>query len=75
MYLLWLENPYENKTNPKVKKISVISASKASYRLDVNKMKLKILGYETTVLRYSSTLTQCKDYKIAEAKLVKRGKE
>ena len=37
-------------------------------------MTLSILGYETSILGYSRTLTQYKDWKIAKAKLVKRGK-
>jgi len=36
---------------------------------------LSILGYVTPMLGYSRTLTQYKDLKIAEAKLVKRGKD
>jgi len=33
------------------------------------------LGYDTPIWGYSRTLTQYKDWKIAEAKLVKRGKD
>jgi len=75
VYTSWLENPNKNKSKPRVKKVSVILTPEASYRLDVNKMKLKILGYDTTILGYSSTLSLYKNWKIAEAKMVKRGKD
>jgi len=74
VYLSWLENPNKNKSKPRIKSVSVILTPKASYNLDLNKMRLSILGYETPILGYSRTLTQYKDWKIAEAKLVKRGK-
>jgi len=74
VYTSWLENPNKNKSEPRIKSVSVILTPKASYKLDVNKMRLSILGYQTPILGYSRTLTQYKDYKIAEAKLVKRGK-
>jgi len=74
VYTSWLENPNKNKSKPRIKNVSVILTPKASYKLDLEKMKLKVLGYETPILGYSRTLTQYKDYKIAEAKLVKRGK-
>ena len=74
VYLSWLENPSRNKSKPKIKSVSVILTPKLSYNLDLNKMRLSILGYETPILGYSRTLMQYKDYKIAEAKLVKRGK-
>jgi len=37
-------------------------------------MKLRVLGYDTAILGYSRTLSLYKDWKTAEAKLVKRGK-
>ena len=74
VYLSWLENPNKNKSKPRIKSVSVILTPKASYSLDLNKMRLTILVFETPILGYSRTLTQYKDYKIAEAKLVKRGK-
>jgi len=75
VYLSWLENPNKNKSKPRIKSVSVILTPKASYDLDLTKMRLRILGYETLILGYSRTLTQYKDLKIAEAKLVKRGKD
>jgi len=74
IYLSWLENPNRKKSKPRIKSVSVILTPKASYNLDLNKMRLSILGYETPILGYSRTLLQYRDYKIAEAKLVKRGK-
>jgi len=74
VYLSWLENPNERKSKPRVKNVSVILTPKASYNLDLTKMRLSILGYETPILGYSRTLSLYKDLKIAEAKLVKRGK-
>jgi len=75
VYTSWLENPNENKSKPRIKKVSVILTPKASYKLDLEKMKLSVLGYETPILGYSRTLTQYKGWKIAEAKLVKRRKD
>ena len=75
VYMSWLENPNKSKSKPRVKKISVILTPKASYKLDLEKMKLRVLGYETPILGYSRTLIQYKDWKIAEAKLVKRKKD
>jgi len=75
VYTSWLENFNKNKSKPRIKSVSVILTPKASYKLDLEKMKLSILGYETPILGHSRTLTQFKDYKIAEAKLVKRGKD
>jgi len=74
VYTSWLENPNKNKSKPRIKSVSVILTPKASYKLDLEKMELSILGYETPILGYSRTLRQYKDLKIAEAKLVKRGK-
>jgi len=75
VYTSWLGNPNKNKSKPRVRKVSVILTPKASYNLNLTKMRLSILGYETPILGYSRTLTQYKDWKIAEAKLVKRGKD
>jgi len=75
VYTSWLENPNKNKSKPRIKKVSVILTPKASYKLDLEKIKLSILGYETAILGYSRTLKLYKDYKTAEAKLVKRGKD
>jgi len=74
VYTSWLENPNRNKSKPRIKSVSLILTPKLSYNLDLIKMKLSILGYETPILGYSRTLTLYKDWKIAEAKLVKRGK-
>jgi len=75
VYLSWLENPNKKKSKPRIKSVSVILTPKLSYNLDLTKIRLSILGYETPILGYSRTLTLYKDLKIAEAKLVKRGKE
>jgi len=75
VYTSWLENPNKNKSKPRMKKVSVILTPKASYRLDVDNMGLKVLGYDTPILGYSRTLSLYKDWKTAEAKLVKRGKD
>jgi len=75
VYTSWLENPDKNKTKPRVKKVSVILTPKASYKLDLEKMELRVLGYDTPILGYSRTLTWYKKWKIAEAKLVERGKD
>jgi len=74
VYTSWLENPNKNKSKPRIKKVSVILTPKASYKLDFEKIKLSILGYETAILGYSRTLTLYKAWKNTEAKLVKRGK-
>jgi len=74
IYLSWLENSNENKSKPRVKKVSVILTPKMTYKLDLQKIQLKVLGYETPILGYSRTLSLYKGWKIAEAKLVKRGK-
>jgi len=55
--------------------VSVILTPKITYKLDLNKMKLIILGYDTLILGYSRTLSLYKDWKIAEAKLIKRGED
>jgi len=75
VYTSWLENPNRNKSKPRIKSVSVILTPKASYNLDLTKMRLSILGYETPILGYSRTLSLYKDWKIAEAKLVKRGND
>jgi len=75
VYLSWLENPNRNKSKPRIKSVSVILTPKASYNLNLNKMRLSILGHKTLILGYSRTLSLYKDLKIAEAKLVKKGKE
>jgi len=75
VYLSWLGNPNKNKSKPRVRKVSVILTPKLSYNLDLTKMRLSILGHETLILGYSRTLSLYKDLKIAEAKLVKRGKD
>jgi len=38
-------------------------------------MKLSILDYDTPILGYSRTLSLYKDWKIAEARFVKGGKD
>jgi len=75
VYLSWLENPNKNKSKPRIKSVSVILTPKLSYNLDLIKMRLSILGYDAPILGYSRTLTLYKDLRIAEAKLVKRGKD
>jgi len=75
VYLSWLENPNKNKSKPRIKSISVILTPKFSYNLNLKKMRLSILSYKTPILGYSRTLLLYKDLKIAEAKLVKRGKD
>jgi len=75
VYLSWLGNSNKNKSKPRVKSVSVILTPKASYNLDLTKMRLSILGHKTPILGYSRTLSLYKDWKIAEAKLVKRGKD
>jgi len=74
VYLSWLENINRNKSKPRIKSVSVILTPKASYNLNLQKMRLSILGYETQILGYSRTLLLYKDWKISEARLVKRGK-
>jgi len=74
VYLSWLENLNENKSKPRIKSVSVILTPKLSYNLNLKRMRLSILGYETQILGYSRTLIQYKDWKIAEAKLVRRWK-
>jgi len=75
VYLSWLENPSRNKSKPRIKSVSVILTPKASYNLNLNKMRLSILGHKTLILGYSRTLSLYNDWKIAEARLVKRGKD
>ena len=75
VYTSWLGNPYKNKSKPRIRNVSVILTPKLSYNLNLNKMKLSILGYKTQILGYSRTLSLYKGRKIAEAKLLKRGKE
>jgi len=75
VYLSWLENPRKNKSKPRIKSVSVILTPKASYNLNLKKMRLSVMGYKTLILGYSKTLSLYKGWKIAEAKLVKRGKE
>ena len=75
LYASWLKDPNRNKSKLKIKKVSVILTPKITYKLNLDKMKLSILGYDTTILGYSRMLSLYKGWKIAEAKLVKRGKE
>jgi len=75
IYTSWLENPNKNKSKPRIKSVSVILTPKASYNLNLQKMRLSIMGYKTPILGYSNTLLLYKDWKIAEAKLVKRGED
>jgi len=75
VYKSWLGGPNKNKTKPKIKNVSVILTPKITYKLDLNKMKLSVLGYDTPILGYSKTLSLYKDWKTAEAKMVKRGKD
>ena len=74
VYTSWLEDPNKNKSKPRVKSVSAILTPKLSYNLNLQKMRLSILGYETQILGYSRTMSFYKDWKIAEAKLVKRGR-
>jgi len=75
VYTSWLENPSKNKSKPRIKSVSVILTPKLSYNMNLTKMRPRVLGYETPILGYSRTLLLYKDWKIAEAKLVKRGKD
>jgi len=75
VYTSWLENPRKNKSKPRIKSVSVILTPKASYNLNLKRMRLSVMGYKTLILGYSKTLSLYKDLKIAEAKLVKRGKD
>jgi len=75
VYLSWLENPRKNKSKPRIKSVSVILTPKLSYNLNLQKMRLSVMGCKTPILGYSSTLSLYKEWKIAEAKMVKRGKE
>jgi len=75
VYLSWLENPNRNKSKPRIKSVLFILTPKASYNLNLQKMRLSILGYKTQILGYSRTLSLYRDWEIAEAKLVKRGKD
>jgi len=61
VYSSWLENPHKNKSKPRVKSVSIILTPKASYKLDLEKMKLRVSGYDKPILGYSRTLTQYKD--------------
>jgi len=61
VYTSWLENPNKNKSKPRIKSVSVILTPKASYKLDLEKMRLRALGYETPILGYSKTLLLYKD--------------
>jgi len=61
VYTSWLENPRKNKSKPRIKSVSVILTPKLSYNLNLTKMRLSILGYETPILGYSRTLTLYKD--------------
>jgi len=75
VYESWVESPNGNKTRPRVKKVSVILTPKVTYKLELDNMRLSILGYDTPILGYSRTLSLYKEWKIAEARLVKRGKD
>jgi len=75
VYLSWLENPRKNKSKPRIKSISVILTPKLSYNFNLKKMRLSVMSYKTPILGYSNTLSLYKELKIAEAKLVKRGKD
>jgi len=75
VYTSWLENPNKNKSKPRVKSESVILTPKLSYNLNLQKMRLSILGYKTPILGYSRALLLYKDWIIAEAKIVKTVKD
>jgi len=47
VYLSWLENPNKNKSKPRIKSVSVILTPKASYNLNLKKMRLSVMGYKT----------------------------
>jgi len=57
VYLSWLENPRKNKSKPRIKSVSVILTPKASYNLNLKKMRISVMGYKTPILGYSSTLS------------------
>ena len=75
VYASWLGNLNKNKSKPRIKSVSVTLTPKLSYNLNLNKMRLSIMGYKTPILGYSKTLSLYKNWKIAEAKLIKRGKD
>jgi len=75
VYTSWLENPRKNKSEPRIKSVSVILTPKLSYNLNLKRMRLSVIGFKTPILGYSKMLSLYKEWKIAEAKLVKRGKE
>jgi len=75
VYTSWLGNSNKNKSKPRIKSVSVTLTPKLSYNLNLNKMRLSIMGYKTPILGYSKTLSFYKNWKIAEAKLIKRGKD
>ena len=75
VYTSWLENPRKNKSKPRIKSVSVILTPELSYNLNLQKMRLSVMGFKTPILGYSSTLLLYKNWKIAEAKLVKKGKD
>jgi len=74
VYISWLGNLNEKKSKPRIKSVSVILTPGLSYNLNLKRVRLSILGYKTQILGYSRTLSLYKDWKITEAKLVKRGK-
>jgi len=75
VYMSWLGNPNKNKSKPKIKSVSVILTPELSYNLNLQKMRLSVMGYKTPILGYSRTLSLYKNWKIAEARLIKRGKD
>ena len=46
----WSENPRKNKSKPRIKSISAVLTPKASYNMNLKRMRLTILGYETQIL-------------------------
>ncbi|WP_338598350.1 RNA-guided endonuclease TnpB family protein [Sulfolobus tengchongensis] len=71
-YKSWLENPKKGRF-PILRNISLWLTPKASYTVDFNTMTAKILGEEVKIIGYPHNLTQYKDFKVKEARLVKRG--
>ncbi|BFH72237.1 RNA-guided endonuclease TnpB family protein [Sulfurisphaera javensis] len=73
-YKGWLKNPKRGRF-PVLKNISVWLTAKASYTLDLENKKAKILGQEVQIIGYPHNLDFYKDWEIKEARLVMRADE
>ncbi|WP_338602280.1 RNA-guided endonuclease TnpB family protein [Sulfolobus tengchongensis] len=72
VYKSWLKNPKKGRF-PILRNVSLWLTPKASYTVDFNTMTAKILGEEVKIIGYPHNLSQYKDFKVREARLVKRG--